>query len=266
MLADRVRMTHNELTELELFSNLTRENTKNPSGNNYNYLGERFIISGTVPQVFNKDLSLYFDVEIDDVETNADLGVVLYLTEGEWIEDVSAYDRYTHILDKKLVGDLNNSTNPIRINKGKITTLFVVGIGGALGDNPKVSGRVLVYEREGGKLLQELTFEPVETCYLTTCMVHYYGKSDNGIELTSMRKLREFYKDKHKETLKEYKVISRYIIQGIEKTGNEDYWYGEIKKEVDKIVIWVANKEWEKAEVAYLTLYYRLKDIFYKVV
>lgn len=103
-------------------------------------------------------------------------------------------------------------------------------------------------------------------CYLTTCMVNYYGKEDDGIELTSMRKLRGFYKDKHKETLEEYRVISRYIIQGIEKTGNEDYWYGEIKKVVDKIVIWVANEEWEKAEVAYLTLYYRLKDIFYKVV
>lgn len=104
------------------------------------------------------------------------------------------------------------------------------------------------------------------SCYLTTAMVGYYGKDDKGIELTSMRKLREFYKDKHKETLEEYKVISRYIVQGIEQSGHKDYWYSEIKKEVDKIVIWVANKEWEKAEVAYLTLYYRLKDIFYKVV
>lgn len=101
------------------------------------------------------------------------------------------------------------------------------------------------------------------TCYLTTAMVGYYGKDDKGIELTSMRKLREFYKDKHKETLEEYKVISRYIVQGIEQSGHKDYWYSEIKKVVDKIVIWVANEEWEKAEVAYLDLYYKLREKFY---
>lgn len=99
-------------------------------------------------------------------------------------------------------------------------------------------------------------------CYLTTCMVGYYGKDDNGIELNSMRKLREKYKIKHKDTLAEYYRVSPLIIKGIEQSGNKEYWYNEIKKVVDKIVVWVANKEWEKAEIAYLKLYYKLKNIF----
>lgn len=100
------------------------------------------------------------------------------------------------------------------------------------------------------------------SCYLTTCMVGYYGKDDNGIELNSMRKLREKYKIKHKDTLAEYYRVSPLIIKGIEQSGNKEYWYNEIKKVVDKIVVWVANKEWEKAEIAYLKLYYKLKNIF----
>ena len=31
---------------------------------------------------------------------------------------------------------------------------------------------------------------------------------------------------------------------------------------VDNIVIWVADKEWRKAETAYLNLYYELKEKF----
>lgn len=101
------------------------------------------------------------------------------------------------------------------------------------------------------------------TCYLTTAMVGYFGKNDKGIELQSMRKLREKYKHKHKQTLAEYREVSPYIIQGIEQSGNQEYWYRMIKDVVDKIVIWVSNEEWEKAEVAYLDLYYKLREKFY---
>lgn len=112
------------------------------------------------------------------------------------------------------------------------------------------------------RTLARFTYYYVNVCYLTTCMVGYYGKDDNGIELNSMRKLREKYKIKHKDTLAEYYRVSPLIIKGIEQSGNKEYWYNEIKKVVDKIVVWVANKEWEKAEIAYLKLYYKLKNIF----
>ena len=104
------------------------------------------------------------------------------------------------------------------------------------------------------------------TCYLTTAMVGYFNKADDGIELTTMRKLREKYKYKHSITLAEYERVSPHIIHGIEQSGDRDYWYSEIKKIVDSIVIWIANNEWERAEVAYLSLYYKLKRLFYREV
>lgn len=104
------------------------------------------------------------------------------------------------------------------------------------------------------------------SCYLTTAMVGYFNKADDGIELTAMRELRERYKYKHSITLTEYERVSPHIIHGIEQSGDRDYWYSEIKKIVDSIVIWVANNEWERAEVAYLSLYYKLKRLFYKEV
>ena len=99
-------------------------------------------------------------------------------------------------------------------------------------------------------------------CYLTTAMVGYFGKDDDGIELTAMRELRSHSGYKYQDVLGEYYKISPYIINGIEQSGNKDYYYNMIKDVVDNIVILVANKKWEEAETAYLELYYYLKEKF----
>ena len=97
-------------------------------------------------------------------------------------------------------------------------------------------------------------------CYLTTAMVGYFDKDDNGVELTAMRELRSHSGYKYQDVLKEYAQVSPIIIRGIEQSENKDYYYNMIKDVVDNIVIWVADEEWEKAETAYLDLYYYLKE------
>lgn len=97
-------------------------------------------------------------------------------------------------------------------------------------------------------------------CYLTSAMVGYYGKPDDGIELTAMRRLREVYAVKHEETLKTYYADSAIIISEIERLGMEDHYYGRIKDVVDEIVIHVNNENWSVAEGLYLGLYYGLKE------
>jgi hypothetical protein len=99
-------------------------------------------------------------------------------------------------------------------------------------------------------------------CFLTTTMVNYYSKADNCPELMAMRTLRSHSGHKYPDVLDEYHRVSPLIIQGIERTGQQNYYYSMIKDVVDKIVAWVANEEWEKAETAYLDLYYYLKERF----
>ena len=98
------------------------------------------------------------------------------------------------------------------------------------------------------------------SCYLTSAMVGYYGKPDDGVELTSMRRLREVYAEKHAETLKTYYADSAIIISEVERLDMQDYYYGRIKDVVDEIVIHIDNENWNDAEVLYLDLYYGLKE------
>ncbi len=102
------------------------------------------------------------------------------------------------------------------------------------------------------------TWEP--KCYLTSAMVGYYGKPDDGVELTAMRRLREVYAEKHAKTLKTYYADSAIIVPEIERLDMEDYYYGHIKDVVDEIVIHVENENWSVAEGLYLELYYGLKE------
>lgn len=116
-----------------------------------------------------------------------------------------------------------------------------------------------------GKILYKQYYDVTvgkDSCYLTTAMVGYFGKDDDGIELTAMRELRSHSGYKYQDVLKEYAQMSHIIIRGIERSENKDYYYNMIKDVVDNIVIWVSDEEWEKAETAYLDLYYYLKEKF----
>ncbi|NLC04225.1 MAG: hypothetical protein GX787_08120 [Tissierellia bacterium] len=121
---------------------------------------------------------------------------------------------------------------------------------------------ILRLDDENGIKVAEFDFVLEPTCYLTTAMVGYFNKADDGIELTAMRELRSHSGYKYQDVLEEYAQISPIIIRGIEQSEDRDYYYNMIKDVVDNIVIWGANEEWEKAETAYLDLYYYLKERF----
>ena len=133
------------------------------------------------------------------------------------------------------------------IADAEVEGVITVREGSSVGD--------IIY-RDGFRLLTE------NTCYLTTAMVGYFGKDDNGVELTAMRELRSHSGYKYQDVLEEYYQVSPIIIRGIEKSENKDYYYNMIKDVVDNIVVWVANEKWEEAETPYLDLYYYLKEKF----
>lgn len=99
-------------------------------------------------------------------------------------------------------------------------------------------------------------------CFLTTACVNHYGKSDNGPELTAMRKLREHYIDKsgYKELIDEYYHLSAQIIKAIEAEKDPGAIYSAIYESVKTCENAVASGHWAKAHDEYLSMYYRLVE------
>lgn len=169
--------------------------------------------------------------------------------------DFIAYN-ITGSVDVNRLFEYSNSYN-YRIVIGNSSTNKIVGVKGEF---------ILRRGSETGEILYkqyyDVTVGSESGCYLTTAMVGYFNKADDGIELTAMRELRSHSGYKYQDVLEEYSQASPIIIRGIEQSMNKDYYYNMIKDVVDNIVIWVADEEWEKAETAYLDLYYYLKERF----
>ncbi|HZJ99513.1 MAG TPA: hypothetical protein VFC79_05885 [Tissierellaceae bacterium] len=140
---------------------------------------------------------------------------------------------------------------------------YFLRIGSALIADAEVEGVITVREGSSvGDIIYRDSFRLLTeglNCYLTTAMVGYFNKADDGIELTAMRELRSHSGYKYQDVLEEYAQVSPIIIRGIEQSENKDYYYNMIKDVVDNIVIWVDDEEWERAETAYLELYCYLK-------
>ena len=159
--------------------------------------------------------------------------------------------------------DFGTIENPyVSFNEGDSLAFDVGGLMSALeGDTLDVELRL---NSEDGVPVGYLYVEirPSEVCFLTTAMVNYYGKADNCPELMAMRTLRSHSGHKYPDVLDEYHRVSLQIIQGIEQSNQEEFYYREIRRVVENIVNWVASEEWGKAETAYLDLYYYLKERF----
>lgn len=153
--------------------------------------------------------------------------------------------------------EYDNSYHNYRIIIGNPSLSQTVGVKGEfILRKGSASGEILY------KQYYDVTVGSEVGCYLTTAMVGYFNKADDGIELTAMRELRSHSGYKYQDVLEEYAQVSPIIIRGIEQSEDKDYYYSMIKDVVDNIVIWVADEEWEKAETAYLDLYYYLKERF----
>ena len=143
---------------------------------------------------------------------------------------------------------------------------IIIGNLGLLTQTVGVKGEFILRKGSAtGEILYKQYYDVTvgeDMCYLTTAMVGYFGKDDDGIELNSMRALRSHSGHKYQDVLDEYCRISPLIIQGIEQSGQQEYYYGMIKDVVENIVARVANEEWQQAEQAYLDLYNWLKNEF----
>ena len=150
-------------------------------------------------------------------------------------------------------------TRVLKYNQGDEISIQIFAMNSATYEIPIV----LRLNGADGVIVADFVFEfTIDGCYLTTAMVGYFNKADDGIELTAMRELRSHSGYKYQDMLEEYSQASPIIIKGIEQSENKDYYYNMIKDVVDNIVISVANKKWEEAETAYLDLYYYLKERF----
>jgi len=189
------------------------------------------------------DLFPMFAIQCDTETSSQVFHTFIAYSDGDMIENrLFEYDNSYHNY-RIIIG------NPFTIQKIGVKGEFILRRGSATGEILYKQYYDVTVGNEGG-------------CYLTTAMVGYFNKADDGIELTAMRELRSHSGYKYQDVLEEYAQISPIIIQGIEQSGGKDYYYNMIKDVVDNIVIWVADKEWGKAETAYLELYYCLKEKF----
>ena len=217
--------------------------------------------SSDVTEIPSDLFPLYYDGwhEFYDYEPPISSGFPQFLIQYD--TETSSYNPHIFIkynndgvMEEDRLFEYDNSYHNYRIIIGFPLMVQTVGVKGEF---------VLRKGSATGEILYKQYYDVTvgkDQCYLTTAMVGYFNKADDGIELNSMRKLREYYKDKHADTLAEYYQVSPLIIDGIEQSSNKEYYYNMIKDVVDNIVIWVADEEWERAEAAYLDLYYYLKE------
>lgn len=186
-----------------------------------------------------------FHIEYDtETSVNQYHTIIFYDSDGNMVEDrlfeySNSYKNYRIIIGNPLANQIVGVKGEFILRRGSATGEILY----------KQYYDVTVGKESGG-------------CYLTTAMVGYFNKADDGIELTAMRELRSHSGYKYQDVLEEYAQVSPIIIQSIEQSEDKDYYYNMIKDVVDNIVIWVASEEWEKAEIAYLNLYYELKEKF----
>lgn len=166
-----------------------------------------------------------------------------------------------YVNGEKIIGWTGDRWENRTISVKRGDTLSISGVG-ILTTELRDTMILRLDDANGAKVAEfDFVLEPA-SCYLTTAMVGYFNKADDGIELTAMRELRSHSGYKYQDVLEEYAQVSPIIIRGIEQSEDKDYYYNMIKDVVDNIVIWVADEEWERAETAYLDLYYYLKERF----
>ena len=101
-------------------------------------------------------------------------------------------------------------------------------------------------------------------CFLTTAVVDYMSGLDNGIELTSMRMLRDHYNltQGYAEKIQDYYIYSPLIVNAINNSPDKETIYLEIYATVKSCESFVTNGQWEQAWDQYMTMYLGLKRRF----
>lgn len=102
-------------------------------------------------------------------------------------------------------------------------------------------------------------------CYLTSAMVGFYGYDDDGIELNSMRAIREYMiktgEQKYADMLNDYAEESKKIVAYIESQSNKEHYYQQIKDVVMNIVDLVEDGKLSEATETYWSFYLEMKAL-----
>ena len=99
-------------------------------------------------------------------------------------------------------------------------------------------------------------------CYLTSATVQFKGLEDDGVELTAMRALRDYYKGDvyYDNLIAEYYESSVAIIQGIDSSVNPSIDYEFIYQSVLKVKDFVDQSMWVEGWNEYYNSYLTLKN------
>jgi hypothetical protein len=113
-----------------------------------------------------------------------------------------------------------------------------------------------------GTLIDSFTATFVGGCYLTSATVQYKGLLDDGVELTAMRALRDYYKGDvyYDNLIAEYYESSGAIIQGIESSLDPSVDYEFIYQSVLKVKDYVDQSMWVEGWNEYYETYLTLKN------
>jgi hypothetical protein len=221
---------------------------------------------------FAKEETLWPDFEVEYLDRNSfktsevqvPINCTLYMDMIADTETFKAASLYWFINGEQVMAKYSGQdywkAQEVSVNAGDTLSLNA----GLLRPEKSQGTMRLYLDSIAGPVVAEFDFilEGLGDCYLTTAMVNYYGKDDNGPELTALRKLRTYYQHKNKDLLQEYAFVSPRIIRAIEQSANPIHYYQEIKEVVERVVFWVAAKRWAKAKEIYLDLYKGLKTEF----
>lgn len=118
-------------------------------------------------------------------------------------------------------------------------------------------------ENKDGKL-NSLT-ENSGDCFLTSACVQYAGKSDDCVELTTLRRFRDSYMRQTqigRALIDEYYQVAPKIVQRINTSNKQETYYSYINEVIDRCVNFIENGENEKALTEYRFMTLNLKKIF----
>ena len=150
----------------------------------------------------------------------------------------------------------------VDVNVGN-TMYFTVGADGF----PSTSTATITlsinnFSNNGGTVIDTFTDYNSGECYLTSATVQFKGLLDDGVELTAMRTLRDYYKGDvyYDNLIAEYYESSVAIIQGIDSSLDPSIDYEFIYQSVLKVKDFVDQSMWVEGWNEYYNSYLTLKN------
>jgi len=102
-------------------------------------------------------------------------------------------------------------------------------------------------------------------CYMTSACVDYMGKTDDCVELETMRKFRDEklrFMPGGKAMIKEYYDVAPGVVMAINSSEKKDEYYQDIYNTIVRCMEKIEAKEDKRAVALYLGMFYKYKDLF----